>query len=61
MRQANAVVDFLSKMEKNEPTKEVFNELPDATLLSITQSKEGDWYENMVSFLVRLSISKPMV
>ena len=40
--QTNAVVDFLSRLEKNEPTKEVFDELPYASLFPITQPDESN-------------------
>ena len=34
--QANVVVDFLFRLENNEPYKEVYDELLDASLFSMT-------------------------
>ena len=42
----------MSNLEKDEPTKEVFDELPNASLFSITQLDEGDCYDNMMNFLL---------
>ena len=50
--QASVLAYFLSKLNKNEPSKEVFAELPNSRLFSITQPKEEDQYENMVDFLL---------
>ena len=50
--QADVVADFLSRLKNNELSKELYDELPDASLFSITQPGEGEWYENMINFLL---------
>ena len=40
--QANVVKDFLSRLDKNEPTMEVFNKLLDASLFSMTHHDENN-------------------
>ena len=46
------MADFLFKLEKNEPNIEVFDELPDATLFSITRLDESNWYDIIMNFLL---------
>ena len=48
--QANTLADFLFRLENIEPSKEVYAELSDASLFSITHLGEGDWYDKMVNF-----------
>ena len=41
---------FLPRLEKNEPTMEIFDELLDASLFSMAHLKGNDLYDSMMNF-----------
>ena len=51
----NAVANFLSRQEEPRTHQGVADDLPDASLFSLTSAQEDDWYKQMRNFIMEYS------